>query len=455
MNKKHFFTSLAVSIAVLQLTSGGTVTLTPTQASTCTGAMVTFTCQVMADNLNSLFWVVTTQNDGSESTTFHVVSNIAILAEGQPTNFSTSTAVFVVVLVSSSAVSFVTTLTTGASPAVDDATFRCESDDDFAEASLALSADTVPAAPQSLNAGIALYHTAAFTATVQWSASPRANSYSATIESDTSLIENITTTNTSFQYTFDYNVEYNISVKAVNCGGESSVVSAPVLEVGCDPPIPPSNGQITEHVSSQVGAEVAFQCQPGLQPAGAMAATCTTQRTWSPDPADTLCSDPQGLSRQAETGIAVGVIIGALLAGGLTAFLIGYCIYTKTCRKRHSKRVQERDRQYDTMQQNEAYEAANTREYETLSHTNTPSNQDTDSANYYLVGQPQVELNQPSKSEAAPRADDGGEHLTVRPGNRLGLAKPAEEYELADNAAYAASTQRPLLHTARQYEHAV
>jgi len=64
---------------------------------------------------------------------------------------------------------------------------------------------------------------------------------------------------------------------AVNCSG---------------PPLPPINGSIGFYVNAVEGAMVAFFCNEGLIPAGQMNATCTSNGSWTPNPADLVCIEP-------------------------------------------------------------------------------------------------------------------------------------------------------------------
>ena len=59
--------------------------------------------------------------------------------------------------------------------------------------------------------------------------------------------------------------------------------------VGCDPPTPPPRGSLGDLTSSQEGAEVTFQCSPGLVPSQQMMSVCMANGRWTPDPAELVC----------------------------------------------------------------------------------------------------------------------------------------------------------------------
>ena len=61
-----------------------------------------------------------------------------------------------------------------------------------------------------------------------------------------------------------------------------------ILSVGCGPPTPPPYGYLGDLTSSQEGAEVTFQCSPGLVPSQEMI-VCAANGNWTPDPAGLRC----------------------------------------------------------------------------------------------------------------------------------------------------------------------
>ncbi len=68
---------------------------------------------------------------------------------------------------------------------------------------------------------------------------------------------------------------------------------------GCGLPPSPTNGYVDDFESSEEGAELVYECNPGLLPTGRSISTCIAG-DWAPDPAALLCSCPgqgQSLSR--------------------------------------------------------------------------------------------------------------------------------------------------------------
>ena len=59
--------------------------------------------------------------------------------------------------------------------------------------------------------------------------------------------------------------------------------------VGCGLPTPPPRGSLGDLTSSQEGAVVAFQCNPGLVPSQQMMSVCAANGSWTPDPAEHVC----------------------------------------------------------------------------------------------------------------------------------------------------------------------
>ena len=60
----------------------------------------------------------------------------------------------------------------------------------------------------------------------------------------------------------------------------------------CHDPIPPMNGSIGGYTSTVEGSVVAFYCNEGLIPLGQMNTTCTSNGSWTPNPAELICSEP-------------------------------------------------------------------------------------------------------------------------------------------------------------------
>ena len=60
--------------------------------------------------------------------------------------------------------------------------------------------------------------------------------------------------------------------------------------VNCGDPTAPRNGSINSYQNTTEGAQIVFRCDPGLVPAGDMAAVCAANGSWTPNPATTMCS---------------------------------------------------------------------------------------------------------------------------------------------------------------------
>ena len=60
----------------------------------------------------------------------------------------------------------------------------------------------------------------------------------------------------------------------------------------CHDPIPPMNGSIGGYTSTVEGSLVAFYCNEGLIPLGQMNTTCASDGSWTPNPAELICSEP-------------------------------------------------------------------------------------------------------------------------------------------------------------------
>ena len=73
----------------------------------------------------------------------------------------------------------------------------------------------------------------------------------------------------------------------------SSVLGFAALSVAtCHDPIPPMKGSIGGYTSTVEGSVVAFYCNEGLIPLGQMNATCASNGSWTPNPAELICSEP-------------------------------------------------------------------------------------------------------------------------------------------------------------------
>ena len=106
-------------------------------------------------------------------------------------------------------------------------------------------------------------------------------------------------------------LSYMVSITASNCAGESTATVVTIHEgimqailsvvidyftcpssVGCGPPTPPPRGSLGDLTSSQEGAVVTFQCNPGLAPSQQMMSVCAPNGSWTPDPAGLVYISP-------------------------------------------------------------------------------------------------------------------------------------------------------------------
>ena len=71
------------------------------------------------------------------------------------------------------------------------------------------------------------------------------------------------------------------------------VVFAPLSVANCHDPIPPMKGSIGGYTSTVEGSVVAFYCNEGLIPLGQMNTTCASDGSWTPNPAELICNEPQ------------------------------------------------------------------------------------------------------------------------------------------------------------------
>jgi len=58
----------------------------------------------------------------------------------------------------------------------------------------------------------------------------------------------------------------------------------------CNAPAPPTNGSVEPYNNTVVGSEIFYQCDQGFIPKGRMRAVCEGTLSWSPNPADFVCS---------------------------------------------------------------------------------------------------------------------------------------------------------------------
>ena len=67
---------------------------------------------------------------------------------------------------------------------------------------------------------------------------------------------------------------------------------APLSVATCSDPIPPMKGSIGGYTSTVEGSVVAFHRNEGLIPAEQMTTTCTSNGSWSPNPAELIYNEP-------------------------------------------------------------------------------------------------------------------------------------------------------------------
>ena len=72
----------------------------------------------------------------------------------------------------------------------------------------------------------------------------------------------------------------------------SMLVFAPLSVATFHDPIPPMKGSIGGYTSTVEGSVVAFYCNEGLIPLGQMNATCSSDGSWTPNPAELICNEP-------------------------------------------------------------------------------------------------------------------------------------------------------------------
>ena len=70
------------------------------------------------------------------------------------------------------------------------------------------------------------------------------------------------------------------------------LVLAALSVATCHDPIPPMKGSIGGYTSTVEGSVVAFYCNEGLIPLGQMNTTCASNGSWTPNPAELICSEP-------------------------------------------------------------------------------------------------------------------------------------------------------------------
>ena len=73
----------------------------------------------------------------------------------------------------------------------------------------------------------------------------------------------------------------------------SSVLEFALFSVAtCHDPTPPMKVSIGGYTSTVEGSVVTFHCNEGLIPAEQMNTTCASNGSWTPNPAELICSDP-------------------------------------------------------------------------------------------------------------------------------------------------------------------
>ena len=60
--------------------------------------------------------------------------------------------------------------------------------------------------------------------------------------------------------------------------------------VNCSDPNFPRNVSIRTYQNTTEGAVIVFGCNPGFVPAGNVTAVCASNGSWTPDPAEVMCT---------------------------------------------------------------------------------------------------------------------------------------------------------------------
>ncbi len=115
---------------------------------------------------------------------------------------------------------------------------------------------------------------------------------------------------TSTTITINYNTDYTITITASNCVGNgitSDVLSVNIGEfnnqilltllkyinntvVNCSDPSPVAGVTFSSFSDTTEGANISFNCEPGLEPQREDVSVCFSNGSWVPDPAQ--CSTP-------------------------------------------------------------------------------------------------------------------------------------------------------------------
>ncbi len=119
------------------------------------------------------------------------------------------------------------------------------------------------------------------------------------------------TTSTSTTITINYNTDYTITITPSNCVGNgitSDVLSVNIGKfitsilkylfllnntvVNCSDPSPAAGVTFSPFSDTTEGANISFNCGPGLEPQREDVSVCFSNGSWVPDPAYRICSTP-------------------------------------------------------------------------------------------------------------------------------------------------------------------
>jgi len=121
-------------------------------------------------------------------------------------------------------------------------------------------------------------------------------------------------------FILDYNEEYTVNIAATNCAGTGGAVSLNISEVGCGDPTPLANGSVVRFESAAVGSHVLYSCDPGFLPVELMNSTCASDMSWRPNPAEftcreqVSCSDPPLPPKNGSIGVYTSAVEGSMVA---------------------------------------------------------------------------------------------------------------------------------------------